>query len=207
MIGIIAGYALGGAALLAGLFLLNFYRNPDRKIPPGDAIVSPADGKVISIIRTRKENVTVPKGLLGKIRTLTKEAGKDCYVVSIFMSPVDVHYNRAPIAGKVTKITHTPGKFFRAYDLEKSLLNEKNEVVIRGEGMTVKVIQVAGFLARRIRCFVREGQNVEKGQRIGMIALGSQGTLIIPASVEITVKAGQHVKAGASVIARPKVNA
>jgi len=122
-------------------------------------------------------------------------------VVSIFMSPIDAHINRAPIAGTIVSVRHTPGKFFAAYDLEKSMMNEKNEIVIRGRNTKVKVVQIAGFLARRIICRVKKGQSVAKGERIGQIALGSQATVIMPARAKVIVKEGQHVKAGSSVIA------
>lgn len=189
------------AALLMALFLLQFYRNPKRAIPGGNAIVSPADGRVMRIFRTSGKKVTVEKGLMGRIRTTARDVGEDCWVVSIFMSPIDAHINRAPIAGTIVSVRHTPGKFFAAYDLEKSMMNEKNEIVIRGRNMTVKVIQIAGFLARRIICRVKKGQSVAKGERIGQIALGSQATVIMPARATVIVKEGQHVKAGSSVIA------
>lgn len=189
------------AALLMALFLLQFYRDPRRRIPGGNAIVSPADGRVMRIFRTPGGKMAVEKGLMGRIRTTAREVGKDCWVVSIFMSPIDAHINRAPIAGTIVSVRHTPGTFFAAYDLEKSMMNEKNEITIRGRNMTVKVIQIAGFLARRIICRVKRGQSVAKGERIGQIALGSQATVIMPARAKIIVREGQHVKAGSSVIA------
>lgn len=192
---------LVGISFLIGIFLLQFYRDPKRVIPGGNAIVSPADGRVIAIVKTGKKEVTVPKGMIGKIRALTGDVGNDCCVVSIFMSPFDAHINRAPIGGKIVSMRHTQGKFFGAYDLEKSLLNEKNEIVIKSKKIRVKVIQIAGFLARRIIPYVKEGQDVKKGQKIGMIALGSQTTLIMPGKVKVAVKKGQRVKAGSSVIA------
>ena len=188
--------------LIVGLFLLQFYRDPKRTIPEGNIIVSPADGKVMKIIRTSDKNITVGKGYLGKIKTLTEDVCDDCVVISIFMSPIDAHINRAPITGKVISVTHTPGKFFAAYDLEKSLMNEKAETIIENKEMKVKVIQIAGFVARRVIPYMKEGDEVEKGQKIGQIALGSQATLIMPADVKIIVKEGEHVKAGSSIIAK-----
>ena len=188
--------------LIVGLFLLQFYRDPKRTIPEGNIIVSPADGKVMKIIRTSDKNITVDKGYLGKIKTLTNDVCDDCVVISIFMSPIDAHINRAPITGKVISVTHTPGKFFAAYDLEKSLMNEKAETIIENKEMKVKVIQIAGFVARRVIPYMKEGDEVEKGQKIGQIALGSQATLIMPADVKIIVKEGEHVKAGSSIIAK-----
>jgi len=194
-------WVLIGIILLVALFLLQFYRDPKRAIPRGSAIVSPADGRVMRIFRTSGKKVTVEKGLMGRIRTTARDVGKDCWVVSIFMSPIDAHITRAPIAGTIVSVRHTPGKFFAAYDLEKSMMNEKNEIVIRGRNTKVKVVQIAGFLARRIICRVKKGQSVAKGERIGQIALGSQATVIMPARAKVIVKEGQHVKAGSSVIA------
>jgi len=187
--------------LIASLFLLNFYRDPKRIISKGRNIVAPADGRVISIIDTSKNIVRVKKGLFGKIKTLTTDVAKQCYVISIFMSPLDVHINRAPIGGIVSSIRHTKGKFFKAYDIEKSLENEKNEVMLQNNELKVKVIQIAGFLARRIKCYVKEHQKVNKGDKIGMIALGSQVTLILPKGLELKVKVNDKVKAGETIIA------
>ena len=117
------------------------------------------------------------------------------------MSPFDVHINRAPINGKIKSVKHTDGRFFEAFNLEKSLKNEKNEIIIQNKEMKIKVIQIAGFLARRIKCFVKVNQKVNKGQKIGMIALGSQTMLIIPEGVELRVNLNDKVKAGQTVIA------
>ena len=187
--------------IMIGLFLLNFYRNPERSIPKGNNIVAPADGRIIRIISTSKDAINVRKGFIGKIRVLTKDVAKECCVISIFMSPLDVHINRAPIAGKIKSIKYAKGRFFKAYDLEKSLENEKNEIIIVNKKLRVKVIQIAGFLARRIICYVKLNQKVNIGQRIGMIALGSQATMIMPYSVKLKVKLKDKVKAGSTVIA------
>ena len=187
------------AVLLIILFLLNFYRDPKRMVPKGNNIVAPADGRVISILKTSKKDVRVNKGFLGKIRVLTKDIAKECHVISIFMSPLDVHINRAPIEGTIKSITHTKGKFFKAYDMGKSLENEKNEIIIEGR-IKVKVIQTAGFLARRIKCYIKQNQKVNKGEKIGMIALSSQTTIIIPAGVDLMVKVKEKMKAGETII-------
>ena len=191
-------------AVFAIIFLLNFYRDPKRTIPKGNNIVAPADGKIISIIDTSKSSIKIKKGIFGRIRALTKDVAKECYVISIFMSPLDVHINRAPIAGTIKSIKHTRGSFFKAYDLEKSLQNEKNEVIIENKNMKVKVIQIAGFLARRIKCYVKKNEKVNKGDKIGMIALSSQTTLVIPKGVDLKINLNQHVKAGETIIAEVK---
>jgi len=188
-------------ALLIASFLLNFYRDPKRIIPIGNNIVSPADGRVIGIIDTSIDEIEVSKGMVGKIRAMTKDISKECYVISIFMSPLDVHINRAPIEGTIKLIQHTKGKFFKAYDLKKSFENEKNEIIIENKNIKVKVIQIAGFLARRILCYAKVNDKVDKGQKIGMIAFGSQATVIIPNSVKLKIKINDKVKAGESVIA------
>ncbi len=186
------------------LFLLNFYRDPQRKIPKGNHIVAPADGRIINIQKVDKKIITINKGIIGKVKLLTKDINDECYVVSIFMSPFDVHINRAPVSGIIKSIKYTNGKFFRAYNFEKSLQNEKNEIVLQNEKIKVKLIQIAGFLARKIRCYVREKQKVNKGEKIGMIALGSQTTLIIPLGVDLCVKLNDKVKAGETIIAKMK---
>src|SRR3989338_8340445 len=96
-------------ALLIASFLLNFYRDPKRTIPKGNNIVSTADGRVISIIDTSDDEIEIGKGILGKIRTMTKDISKECYVISIFMSPLDAHINRAPIEGTITSISYSKG--------------------------------------------------------------------------------------------------
>ena len=183
------------------LFLLNFYRDPQRKIPKGNNIVSPADGRIISIIDTSGEPVNLNKGLFGRVKTLTKDVASECYVISIFMSPLDVHYNRSPISGIVSSIKHSRGKFFKAYQFEKTLENEKNEIIIENKRTKLKIIQIAGFLARRIRCYVKSNQKVNKGEKVGMIALSSQTTIVIPKTVILKAKLNCRVKAGETVIA------
>ena len=111
--------------LLLILFLLNFYKDPERKIPKGSNIIAPADGRIISIISTSNNNIKIKKNILGKIKTLTKDIAPECHVISIFMSPIDAHINRAPIEGIVKSIKYKKGTFFKAYNLEKSLENEK----------------------------------------------------------------------------------
>jgi len=206
MLGFILWIAIS-IVLLIAIFLLNFYRDPKRKIPEGNNIVSPADGRIIKIIKISSNNIKnnkkiiIIKPFLGKIQTLTKDIAKQCYLISIFMSPLDVHINRAPIEGKIISIKHTKGKFFAAYDTNKSLQNEKNEIIIKNKKIKIKVIQIAGFLARRIECFVKKNQKVNKGQRIGRIVLGSQVSIILPLNVGLKVKKKQIVKGGVTIIA------
>lgn len=187
--------------LLVVLFLINFYKDPKRTIPKGNNIVAPADGRVMSIIDTSSSNIKIKKNIIGKIRTSTKDIASECYAVSIFMSPLDAHINRAPIDGTVKSVKHTKGTFFKAYDLEKSLENEKNEIIIQNKQLKVKVIQIAGFLARRIKCCIKKNQKIHKGQKIGMIVLSSQTTLILPKVVDLKINLNDKIKAGESIIA------
>ena len=192
--------------LLVILFLLNFYRDPKRKIPQGSNIVSPADGKVIRILKVKSIKIKINKGFLGKIETLTKDIAKECYIISIFMSPFDVHVNRAPIDGQVHSIKHEKGKYFAAFNFENSLMNEKNEIIIKNKKIgKIKLIQVAGFLARRIICTIQKDEKVNKGQRIGRIVLGSQVVLILPSKrIDLKIKSRQKVRGGTTLIARIK---
>ena len=187
--------------ILIFLFLVNFYRDPARRIPKGNNIVAPADGRIISIIKVNKKQVKARKGIFGKIKTISSDVADECFAISIFMSPFDVHINRAPIAGWIKSIKHTRGRFFEAFNLERSLQNEKNEIIIENKKLKVKVIQIAGFLARRIKCYVKENQKINKGQKIGMIALGSQTMLIMPKGVVLKASLGQKVQAGKTILA------
>jgi len=207
---IMASAALG-VGLIVGLFFLYwkfwFLRDPERVIPSGDVIVSPADGTVLQIIPFDVENdgerAEWKKGGLGHIQTSLSEICTEGYIVSIFMSPFAVHFNRAPIAGTVIRQQHMPGKFLPAYQYPLSLIeNEKNEITLRGDALTVKVIQVAGFLVRQIQSFVHVNDRLEKGQRLGLINFGSQCSLILPKkNITLTVKKGDTVYGGSSILA------
>jgi len=176
-----------------------FFRDPYREIPSGKNIVSPADGKVIRIIPISAHELTIAKGILGKVKTLAGEF-KDGVLVSIFMSPFDVHINRAPIDGKILSVRHTEGSFYRA-DSEEAFLNEKTEIVLENKYLgKIKILQIAGFVARRIECFVKPKQTVVKGTRIGRIVHGSQVSLILPKKVKLTVKVYQKVTAGETIL-------
>jgi phosphatidylserine decarboxylase len=123
-------------------------------------------------------------------------------LVSIFLSPLDVHVNRAPIAGTIEKIDYKSGKFMMATNERARDENEQNTLTIVGEQITVKCAQIAGILARRIICWKREGQRVECGERFGMIKFGSRTDLVLPNTVEILVKEGMHVRGGVTVIGK-----
>ena len=178
-----------------------FLRDPKRDIPSGNNIVSPGDGKIIKIIKTNKNNIKIKKKL-GSIQTACNEVSDECYIVSIFMSVLNVHINRSPISGKILSIKHKKGGFSPASKFNSFITNEKNEVLIENETIgKVKVIQVAGAVARRIVCFLDSGNEINKGQKIGLIKLGSQVNLILPTTVKLRVKEKQKVKGGETIIA------
>lgn len=178
-----------------------FLRDPEREIPSGNNIVAPADGKIINIIKINKEKLGIKKGLIGKVNVLCSDGIREGYLISIFMSIFNVHVNRAPIDGEVINIRHKRGKFFMAFDIEKSFLNENNEVIMKTKIGKIKIIQIAGFLARRIECFVKKNQKVNKGDKIGRIVVGSQVSLILPDNVKLSVKVGDNVRCGETILA------
>jgi len=170
------------AAIFVGLtlFMAFFFRDPKRTVPGGDGlIVSAADGRV-----TRVE---------------TTDVGK---VVSVFLSPLDVHVNRSPIAGVITNLTYIPGRKMPATSDTASFENERNSLVIEGDGTSITVTQIAGIVARRIVCWPKVGDTLERGQKFGLIKFSSRTDLMMPSSVEILVKVGDRVVGGETVIAR-----
>jgi phosphatidylserine decarboxylase len=169
---------------LAG-FMAYFFRDPERLIPqdPG-LVVSPADGRVM--IAGPSDQRWAPPG--------------DWNQITIFLSPMDVHINRTPVEGRLTKIEYRPGKFLPAYD-EGSNDNELNEIWIDSNGRTVVVRQVVGLLARRIVCRVVVGQELERGQRIGLMKFGSRMDVFLPPDTAIRVGVGDTVVAGETVLA------
>ncbi|MGH9902561.1 MAG: phosphatidylserine decarboxylase family protein [Pyrinomonadaceae bacterium] len=182
----LAGYWYAGLPLLLlAAFMAYFFRDPHRAAPAdADVVVSPADGRV-----TRVERVAAG-------------AAESPTVVSIFLSPFDVHINRAPIAGEITEVTYTRGKYMMATRDEASLVNEQNALTIRGERVTVVCRQIAGVLARRIVCWKRTGDRVELGERFGLIKFSSRTDLVLPPEVAVAVRVGERVRGGVSVIGR-----
>jgi phosphatidylserine decarboxylase len=162
------------------LFMAYFFRDPNRNVPDGDNIVlSAADGKV-----TRIED---------------KENGK---LVSVFLSPLDVHVNRAPIAGKIVDVQYVRGKKIPATSDNASYVNERNSITIAGARMTVVCTQIAGIVARRIVCWNKEGDELSLGQRFGLIKFSSRTDLLMPREVEIQVSLGDRVVGGETIIAK-----
>jgi|WetSurMetagenome_2_1015567.scaffolds.fasta_scaffold00050_53 phosphatidylserine decarboxylase len=167
------------------LFMAYFFRDPERKIPEGDAIfVSPADGKVI-VLQHADESVFINE------KTLK---------ISIFMSPLNVHVNRAPCDGIVDQVVHTSGRFLAAFKPEASIENENIAMVLDTRFGKIVVRQIAGSIARRAVCRVNPGDKLQKGERYGLIKFSSRVDLFLPAATVPSVKLGDTVTAGESVI-------
>ncbi len=177
--------ALATSLALLGGFFAYFFRDPDRRVPqdPG-LVVSPADGKVM--IAGPTDHRWAPPG--------------DWKQVTIFLSPMDVHINRTPVEGRITRIEYRPGKFLPAYD-QGSNDNELNELWLESNGRIVVVRQVVGILARRIVCRVVEGQQLARGERIGLMKFGSRMDVFLPPDAELRVAVGELVVAGETVLA------
>lgn len=172
--------------ILLTVFVGWFFRNPDRFPPalPG-AVISPADGKIVYA------GDNPPGRYFG-------EPGKR---VSVFMSPFDVHVNRAPVSGQVVSVQYHPGRFLAANVEKSSLANEQNGVLLETpDGLRLAYVQIAGFIARRIVCDVVPGDTVRAGQRVGIICFGSRVDILLPASASLNVRVGDRVRAGESVV-------
>ena len=165
---------------IVALFMAYFFRHPNR-VPPSDpdVVVSPADGRVTRI-----------------------EPQSPGTVISIFLSPLDVHINRSPIPGKIVDMLYSRGKFLIATNEQASLVNEQNALTIEGEKITVVCKQIAGILARRIVVWKRAGDYLGLGEPFGMIKFSSRTDIWLPENVRVTVKVGDRVRGGITVIGR-----
>lgn len=169
------------AVVLAGFFLW-FFRDPERTVPEAaEAIVSPADGRVTDVSRVTVNGVHHAR-------------------VSIFLSVLDVHVNRSPISGVIREVTYHKGKFLNAMNAASAEQNEQNVVTVEGDGQTVVFKQIAGLLARRIVFNKKVGDRIERGERVGLIKFGSRVDVLFDASVDLSVKVGDKVKGGSSVL-------
>lgn len=189
-----------------------FLRNPKRKIPPGDNVVSPADGKIVKIIEYDQENLPEEGGFkikedkLGKVLVKTRDISAQGWLIVISMNIHNMHRQKAPLDGEIISIKYSTGKFLnairRAHNMRAALENENNEILMKTSIGKIKVVQVAGVVAARIVCFVKPGQSVKKGENLGLIKFGSQVILVIPKNnLELKVKEKNKVKAGSSIIA------
>jgi phosphatidylserine decarboxylase len=186
---IIIKYALIFIALLSMIFTLNFFRDPERNIPNDEnIIVSPADGRVLFVREIYDERFHNGKAI----------------EIAIFMSPFNVHVNRIPVSGKVTYLKYHPGEFIAAFEDKASEKNERNEIGIESRFGKVLFIQIAGFVARRIVCNLRFGDEVEIGNRFGMIKFGSRVDVIVPPDWKATVQKDDVVYAGETILFKVK---
>ena len=173
----------GVAPVLLALFFLWFFRDPPRMIPAGAGmIVSPGDGLV-----TEAAPINTPAGPRQRI--------------SIFLSVFDVHVNRSPIGGILKQVQYQKGQYLNAMNPDSAERNEQNVVTVHGEGFEVTFKQIAGLLARRIVFNLKEGDPVERGERIGLIKFGSRVDVILPAEAALQVKVGERVRGGSSILA------
>jgi phosphatidylserine decarboxylase len=177
-------YFLAALPILLGAFFLWFFRDPERTIPTGDGlVVSPADGKVTAVAATQLN-------------------GAPCTRISIFLNVFDVHVNRSPISGVIRSAVYKKGQFGNAMAPSSADDNEQNIVTLEGDGMTVVFKQIAGLLARRIVFTHKPGEKLVRGQRVGLIKFGSRTDVIFPQPAEISVKLGDRVKGGSSILAK-----
>src|SRR6266404_7928570 len=178
------GYAAAAVLVFLALFIFSFFRDPERLIPsdPG-AVVSPGDGRVVVV--TEEVN-----------------AGRPGKRVSIFLAVWNVHVNRAPATGTITKLEYRPGKFLAAMRERASVENEQNVFTLSTDAGEMVFKQIAGLIARRVVSWKRQGDRVLRGERIGLVRFGSRVDVWLPKDAEILVKLGQNVKGGSSVLAR-----
>ena len=166
-------------------FMAFFFRNPERDCPVDDRlIISPADGRVVVVAPVEPGRADSPTQ------------------ISIFLSPMDVHINRSPIAGEIVEAVYKPGAFHVASRDIASVENEQNVLTIRGRLVTIGVRQIAGVLARRVVLWKKQGDHVALGERIGLMKFSSRMDVIVPAGVEVMVRPGDRVRGGVTVLAR-----
>ena len=187
LLGIFAAYwggpAWGAPAWFLAVFVLYFFRDPERIVPSGAVIVSPADGKVVDVREVELD-------------------GRKTWKVSIFLSLFDVHVNRAPVAGTIRNLRYQPGRFLIASRPQASIENEQNTITIEGERLTITFRQIAGLLARRIVFRKKIGDRVALGERVGLIKFGSRVDVFLPPEVPPAVAVGDRVQGGTSILAR-----
>jgi phosphatidylserine decarboxylase len=182
LVSVPVGLALVVLALLVGAF----FRDPDRRVPEGaGSVVAPADGKVVIVEPT-------PEG---------HYAGPGMTQISTFLSILDVHVNRTPIAGTITDVEYHPGDFLPAFNDKASLRNEQNRVTVEGPEGRIVVTQIAGIVARRIVFRPRTGDDLHRGERIGLIRFGSRLDVFVPTGSEVKVAIGDRVRAASDVLA------
>jgi phosphatidylserine decarboxylase len=182
--------AIAATFIIIGIALAAFFRDPQRRAIAGaDVVVSGADGRICDI-----DVASIPGS--GETALYTR--------ISVFMSPLDVHVNRASVSGDVTMLVHAKGEFRAAFRDDASDYNERNLITIKDDnGRDHALIQVAGYLARRIVCYLRLHQRLERGQRIGLIMFGSRVDHFLPRQYRVAVQVGDRVRAGETIIGEP----
>jgi phosphatidylserine decarboxylase len=180
--------AIGVALLVVTIGVAAFFRDPERTIPAGDGlVVSPADGRVVTIAPVQGDALFAD--------AITR--------ISIFLSPLDVHINRAPVAGRVDDVRYQAGKFFGAYKEDASRHNEQNALRIVDEReRNWGVVQIAGAMARRIVCHSKAGDTLARGERFGLIMFGSRTDIYLPQGCRVEATEGQRVRGGVTIIGR-----
>lgn len=180
------GWVWSLPAWVVFVFCIQFFRDPARPVPQGEkAVLSPADGRIVAIEPARDPWLE-----------------RDCLKVSVFMNVFNVHSNRSPVDGLIIRRWYHPGKFLNAALDKASLENERNALHIRtSDGLDITCVQVAGLIARRILCYVDEGQTLTRGQRYGFIRFGSRVDIYLPPGTRAKVGVGETVKASATVLA------
>jgi len=194
LLALVSGIAFGWVpavvfVTLSGFFAF-FFRDPERTPPPADShgghsVLAPADGRVL--VAGPTEPGAAPPGAWQQI--------------SIFLSPMDVHVNRIPVSGQVSRVTYTPGKFLPAYRPDAASSNERSEIWIDHDGQTVVARQIVGILARRVVCRAQVGAQVRAGDRFGIMKFGSRMDVFLPPNATLQVRVGQMVRGGETVIA------
>lgn len=188
MIAFMQLYSLAAIFFILLLFVIYFFRDPERSIPnEKDIVVAPADGRVT------------------KVAVINPEAADSPNLISIFLSPLDVHINRSPIAGKISDINYVKGRFVPATREDASLINEQNVITIENGSVKVIMKQIAGIVARRCVLWKKAGESVDLGERLGLIKFSSRTDLILPAEFKILIKAGDKLTGGVTIIGR-KIN-
>jgi phosphatidylserine decarboxylase len=185
---VLGWYWLAAVLAVVTVAVASFFRDPERQVPSDErAVVAPADGRVLKA------------GVVEDSRFLQAPV----QMVSIFMSPLNVHVNRNPISGRVVDIRYHSGRYFRAFAEKASLDNEQNAIIVEDEqARRVAFVQIAGFIARRIVCYLRPNMPVERGARCGLIMFGSRVDVFLPADAELRVQVGAKTRAGETVIAQ-----
>lgn len=189
MIAFMQLYLIAAIFFILLLFVIYFFRDPERSIPDEkDIVVAPADGRVTKVVAINPEIANSPN------------------LISIFLSPLDVHINRSPIAGKISDINYVKGRFVPATREDASLINEQNVITIENGSVKVIMKQIAGIVARRCVLWKKTGESVDLGERLGLIKFSSRTDLILPAEFRILIKAGDKLKGGVTIIGRKNSN-